>query len=79
MLLREYDRWATDHPDNATKRSGVVFFTYLQKERSDLLDFHAAQTTDLQLKNQLEEMAEGWDKLAREGRQGIVENNPDQT
>ena len=41
MLLREYDRWATDHPDNATKRSGVVFFTYLQKERSDLLDFHA--------------------------------------
>jgi hypothetical protein len=40
-LLREYDRWATDHPDDATKRGGVVFFTYLQKERSDLLDFHA--------------------------------------
>ena len=27
--------------DDATKRSGVVFFTYLQKERTDLLDFHA--------------------------------------
>jgi hypothetical protein len=25
----------------STNRSGVVFFTYLQKERSDLLDFHA--------------------------------------
>jgi hypothetical protein len=26
---------------DATKRGGVVFFTYLQKERTDLLDFHA--------------------------------------
>src|SRR6516164_179546 len=40
-LLREYDKWAKDHPDDVTKRSGVVFFTYLQKERLDLLDFHA--------------------------------------
>jgi hypothetical protein len=40
-LLREYDKWAQDHADDATNRSGVVFFTYLQKERSDLLDFHA--------------------------------------
>jgi hypothetical protein len=40
-LLREYDKWANDHPDDATKRGGVVFFAYLQKERSDLLDFHA--------------------------------------
>ena len=39
-LLREYDKWAKDHPYDATK-SCVVFFTYLQKERSDLLDFHA--------------------------------------
>jgi hypothetical protein len=38
----------------------------------------AAQTTDLQLKKQLEEMAEVWDRLARERRQGVVENNPDQ-
>ena len=41
-LLREYDKWAKDHPHDATKRSGVVFFTYLQKERTDLLDFRAA-------------------------------------
>jgi hypothetical protein len=40
-LLREYDKWAKDHPDDATKRSGVVFFTYLQKERTDLLGFLA--------------------------------------
>jgi hypothetical protein len=40
-LLREYDKWAKDHPDDASKRGGVVFFTYLQKERTDLLDFHA--------------------------------------
>jgi hypothetical protein len=40
-LLREYDKWAKDHADDATKRGGVVFFTYLQKERTDLLDFHA--------------------------------------
>jgi hypothetical protein len=23
-LLREYDKWAKDHPDDATKRGGVV-------------------------------------------------------
>jgi hypothetical protein len=40
-LLREYDKWAKDHPEDVTKRAGVVFFTYLQKERLDLLDFHA--------------------------------------
>jgi hypothetical protein len=37
-LLREHDKWAKDHADDATKRGGVVFFTYLQKERTD---FHA--------------------------------------
>jgi hypothetical protein len=31
-LLREYDNWAKDHPDDATKAGGVIFFTYLQKE-----------------------------------------------
>ncbi len=40
-LLREYDNWAKDHPDDAAKSGSVVFFTYLQNERSDLLDFHA--------------------------------------
>ena len=31
-LLREYDKCAKDRPDDASKSSGVVFFTYLQKE-----------------------------------------------
>jgi hypothetical protein len=39
----------------------------------------AAQMENLQLKKKLEDMADVWDRLARERRQGIVENNPDQT
>jgi hypothetical protein len=39
-LLREYDKWAKDHPEDAAKTGGMVFFKYVQKERSDLLDFH---------------------------------------
>jgi hypothetical protein len=31
--------------------------------------------TNPQLKKQLEDMADAWDKLARERRQGIVEPN----
>ena len=41
-LLREYDKWAKNYPDDATNRGGGgVFFSYLENERSDLLDFHA--------------------------------------
>jgi hypothetical protein len=39
----------------------------------------AAQMENPQLKKQLEDMAAVWDRLARERRQGIVENNFDQT
>ena len=39
----------------------------------------AAQATDLQLKKRLEEMAAVWDMLARKRRQGVVENNPNQS
>lgn len=39
----------------------------------------AAQTKNPKLKKQLDDMAEAWDRLARQRRQGIVENNPDQT
>jgi hypothetical protein len=41
-VLREYDRWAKDHPNDAKKMGGYVFFGYLEKERPDLLDFRAA-------------------------------------
>ena len=39
----------------------------------------ATQMKNPQLRKQLEDMADVWDRLARERRQGIVENNPDQT
>jgi hypothetical protein len=41
-VLREYDRWAKDHPNDAKKMGGYVFFGYLEKERPDLLNFRAA-------------------------------------
>jgi hypothetical protein len=39
----------------------------------------AADAKTAQLKREMEDMAEVWDRLASERRQGIVENNPDQT
>ena len=38
-VLSEYDRWAKKHPNDARMMGGFLFFRYLQKERSDLLDF----------------------------------------
>jgi hypothetical protein len=38
----------------------------------------AAQMKKPERRRQLEDMADVWDRLARERRQGIVENNPDQ-
>ncbi len=40
-VLREYDRWAKRHPNDAKKMGGFVFFRYLEKEKPDLLDFRA--------------------------------------
>ena len=40
-VLREYDRWAKKHPEDAAIMGGFRFFRYLQNERSDLLDFRA--------------------------------------
>jgi hypothetical protein len=39
----------------------------------------AAQAKNPKRKKQLEDMAEGCDRLARQRRQGIVENKPEQT
>jgi hypothetical protein len=41
-VLTEYDRWAKNHPNQASMMGGFLFFRYLQEERSDLLDFRAA-------------------------------------
>jgi hypothetical protein len=40
-VLSEYDRWAKKHPNDARMMGGLLFFRYLQGERSDLLDFRA--------------------------------------
>jgi hypothetical protein len=40
-VLSEYDRWAKKHPNDASVMGGFLFFRYLQKERSDLLDFRS--------------------------------------
>jgi hypothetical protein len=37
----------------------------------------AAETNLLRYKKQLEDMAEVWERLAAERRQGIIENEPD--
>ena len=53
-VLREYDRWAKEHPNDAKKMGGFVFFGYLEKERPDLLDVRAAskwQTVHLWLRH----------------------------
>ncbi len=42
-VLREYDRWAKVHPNDAKKMGGFVFFSYLQKEKPDLLDLNVSQ------------------------------------
>jgi hypothetical protein len=31
-VLREYDRWAKDHPNEAKKKGGFVFSGYLEKD-----------------------------------------------
>jgi hypothetical protein len=41
-VLGEYDRWVKFHPNQASMMGGFLFFRYLQKERSDLLDFRSA-------------------------------------
>jgi hypothetical protein len=58
-VIREWDRWVKDHPDAPGDRmGGLGFFTYLQKEKSELLDFRAA--------GDKWQVVHGW--LLREGR-----------
>jgi hypothetical protein len=41
-IIREWDDWAPKHPDDAKIMNGMMFFTYLQKERPDLLEFKSS-------------------------------------
>ena len=48
-VLSEYDRWAKKHPNDARMMGGFLFFRYLQKEKSDLLDFRAVDDEKWQI------------------------------
>jgi hypothetical protein len=41
-VVSEYDKWVKKHPNQASMMGGFLFFRYLQKEKSDLLDFRGA-------------------------------------
>ena len=41
-VLSAYDSWAKKHPNDASMMGGFLFFRYLQTDKSDLLDFRAA-------------------------------------
>ena len=41
-VLSEDDCWVKKHPDDARMMGGFLFFRYLQKDRSDFLDFRTA-------------------------------------
>jgi hypothetical protein len=41
-IIREWDAWSKRHPDDAKVSGGILFYSYLQRERADLLlDFKA--------------------------------------
>ena len=48
-VLSEYDRWAKKHPNDARIMGGFLFYRYLRKERSDLLDFRASDNNKWQI------------------------------
>jgi hypothetical protein len=39
LIIGEWDTWALKQKDPSYLREGMFFFGYLQKERSNLLDF----------------------------------------
>ena len=42
-VIRAWDAWAAKHPhEAATLAGGMVFFTYLQNEHPELLDFKSS-------------------------------------
>lgn len=41
-VIAEWDRWAELNPDDAKIMNGMMFFTYLQRERPDLLSFKSS-------------------------------------
>ncbi|MGB8577081.1 MAG: hypothetical protein WCD56_11005, partial [Pseudolabrys sp.] len=58
-IIREWDGWARNNLADSKSAAGcVLFFNYLQKDKSELLDFHSS--------GDKWQMVHGW--LRREGR-----------
>jgi hypothetical protein len=38
-VIREWDTWSKLHPDEAKIMGGMMFFTYLESDRPELLNF----------------------------------------
>jgi hypothetical protein len=73
-LANDYDKLADRAEDRAAHNEPGPSEQHAAEYRQV-----AAQMKDPQLKKRLEDMADVWDMLPRERRQGVVENNPDQT
>jgi hypothetical protein len=73
-LANDYDKLADQAEDRATRPGPSLEYDQNAAECRQ----RAAQMENLQLKKKLEDMADVWDMLARERRQGVIEN-PDQT
>ena len=73
-LANDYDKLADRAEDRAAHNAPGPSEQHAAEYRQV-----AAQMKDPQLKKRLEDIADVWDTLARERRQGVVENNPDQT
>jgi hypothetical protein len=41
-VLAEWDRWSKRNPDDTAIMNGIIFFTYLEKEHPQLLDFRSS-------------------------------------
>ena len=48
-VIREWDSWAQKNPDAAKQMNGMLFFTYLQRDRPDLLEFKAGNQDKWQI------------------------------
>ena len=57
-IIREWDNWVRNYPEDSKGAAAVLFFNYLQDDKSELLDFYS--TGDKW------QTVHGW--LRREGR-----------
>jgi hypothetical protein len=67
-VLSEYDRWAKKHPNDARMMGGFLFLRYLQKERSDFIDFRAVGDKRQIVHGWLRDRLEDWGHASEQGK-----------